>query len=280
MKYQFISFDQLQTKLEKIELIDDRIENLSFEIFRCNNWIIHLRSRLKKLSIIQIEFSTCDSDIDKEISANWENDNSIKEDCSKYLSVTLTDSITKPLNEFLEQAEQLLHYYSTIANIRNRKIDKRNGSEKSFPTNNKILWKSSKETLLKVFGILHANEFFPGYKKNEILVHFCSEKHKCFCNTNGEITPLSWKDSDCTFAIFVDELAKRGVINDNNKFKVFNEHFVNQQGNPFKNLAQKRNFTDNTTNTGELIRKILKEISFSFLLLIVNPFIALYATLC
>ena len=280
MKYQFISFDELQNKLERIEDIEERIEKLSFEIFQCNSWITRLRNGLKNLSIQQIELCAFSTDIDQEVSEILQNNKTINKNCSDYLSTALAECMTEPFNEFLEQAEQLLHYYLTIADIRNRKNDKRNCSEKSFPTNNKILWKSSKETLLKVFGILHSNEFFPGYKKNEILIHFCNEKHKCFCVTNGELTPLAWKDSDCTFAIFVDELAKRGAINDNNKFKIFKEHFVNQQGKPFKNLAQKRNFTDNTTNTGKLIRNILKEITFSFLLLFINPFIALYTPLC
>ncbi len=280
MKYQFISFDQLQSKLEKIELIEDRIEKLSFEIFQCNNWIIHLRNELKKLSILQIELNTCDSDIDKNISANWENDNSTKEDCTKFLITVLTEKLTDPYNEFLEQAQQLLDYYQTIANIRLTKKGESFRPNGSICKNKKIIWKASKDVLLKVFDTLRKNEIFPDYKSNEILVHFCNEKHKCFCNANSELTSLSWKDSDSTFAIFVDELAKRGAINDNNKFKIFSEHFVNQQGDPFKDLAQKRNFTDNTTNTGGFIRNILKEISFSVLLLIFNPFISLYATLC
>ncbi|MBS3945359.1 MAG: hypothetical protein KGZ42_07670 [Melioribacter sp.] len=279
MKYQFISFDELQNRLEKIEDIEERIEKLSFEIFQCSNWIPHLKNGLKNLAIQQIEFRNCTPDLNQEVSEAFQNNNTIKENCSKYLVTLITDTLTEPLNEFLEQAKQLLQYYSTLADIKDRKIDKRNGAGKTS-TNNKIIWKAGKESLIKIFDVLRQNEFLPEYKKNKILVHFCSEKHKCFCNANGEITPLSWKDSDCTFAIFVDELAKRGAINDNNKFKIFSEHFVNQQGDPFKDLAQKRNFTDNTTNTGGFIRNILKEISFSVLLLIFHPFISLYITLC
>ncbi|TSA27416.1 MAG: hypothetical protein D4R68_05630 [Ignavibacteriales bacterium] len=280
MKYQFISFDQLQTKLEKTERVEQRIERLSFEIFQCNKWIIYLRSRLKRLSILQIELSTCDFDIDKEISTNWENDNSTKEDCTKYLVTILTEKLSGTYNEFLEQAQQLLDYYQTIVNIRLKNNDEGFRLSKTTSMNKKIIWKAGKDVLLKVFEALRKNEIFPDYKNSEILVHFCDEKHKCFCKTNGELTTLSWKDSDSTFAIFVDELAKRGAVNDNNKFKIFSEHFVNQQGDPFKDLAQKRNFTDNTTNTGGFIRNILKEISFSVLLLIIYPFISLYATLC
>jgi len=279
VKYQFISFDQLQTKLEKIERVEQRIERLSFEIFQCKEGMIHLRSRLKKLSIFQIELSTCDFETDKEISTNWGSNNSIKEDCTKYLITILTEKLSGPYNEFLEQAQQLLDYYKTIANIRLNNNDKGSRLSKTTSLNKKITWKAGKDVLLKVFEALRKNEIFPDYKKSEILVHFCDEKHKCFYNTNGELAPLSWKDSDSTFAIFVDELAKRGAINDNNKFKIFSEHFVNQQGDLFKDLAQKRNFTDNTTNTGGFIRNILKEISFPVLLLIIYPFILLYATL-
>lgn len=279
MKYQFASFDELQKRLERIEDIEERIEKLSFEIFQCSNWIIHLKNGLKNLAIQQIELRNCSPDLNQEVSEAFQTNNTVKENCSKYLAALITDTLTAPLNEFLEQAKELLQYYSTLAKIKDRKIDKRNVVGKTS-TNNKIIWKAGKESLIEIFDVLRENEFMPKYKRNELLIHFCSEKHKCFCSAQGETTPLSWKDSDCTFAIFVDELAKRGAINDNNKFKIFNEHFVNQQGNPFKNLAQKRSFTDNTTNTGELIRKILKEISFSFLLLIVNAFIALYTPLC
>ena len=235
---------------------------------------------MKKLSILQIELSTCDSDIDKNISANWENDNSIKEDCTKFLITVLTEKLIDPYNEFLEQAQQLLDYYQTIANIQLKNNGEGLRLNKTISMNKKIIWKAGKDVLLKVFEALRKNEIFPDYKNNEILVHFSDEKHKCFCKANGKLTPLAWNDSDSTFAIFVDELAKRGAINDKNKFKIFSEHFVNQQGNHFKDLAQKRNFTDNTTNTGGFVRNILKEISFSIVLLIFYPLISLYATLC
>ncbi len=279
MKYQFISFDELQKRLERIEDLEERIEKLSFEIFQCKNWICHLKKKLKNLVIQNIQLNALDPDIEKEVLEIIDNDLTIKENCSKYLLPLLISTVIEPFKEFLGQAKQLLQYYLTVANIRNRKIDKKNVPGK-IPTNNKIVWKADKETLLKICDALCKNEFLAKYKTNEILVHFCNDKHKCFCTVRGDISPLSWKDNDCTFAIFVDELAKRGAINDNNKFEIFKKHFVNQEGNLFKNLAQKRNYTDNTTNTGELIRNILKEISFLFTFLILNPFITLYAVLC
>lgn len=190
MKYQFISFDELQERLERIEGIEERIEKLSFEIFQCSNWIIHLKNGLKNLTIQQIEFRNCTPDLNQEVSEAFQNNITIKENCAKYLVVLITDTFTEPLNEFLEQAKQLLQYYSTLADIKDRKIDKRNGAGKTS-TNNKIIWKTSKESLIEIFDVLRENEFMPKYKKNELLIHFCSEKHKCFCNIQGEITPLS-----------------------------------------------------------------------------------------
>ena len=190
MKYQFISFDELQERLERIEGIEERIEKLSFEIFQCSNWIIHLKNGLKNLTIQQIEFRNCTPDLNQEVSEAFQNNITIKENCAKYLVVLITDTFTEPLNEFLEQAKQLLQYYSTLADIKDRKIDKRNGAGKTS-TNNKIIWKASKESLIEIFDVLRENEFMPKYKKNELLIHFCSEKHKCFCNIQGEITPLS-----------------------------------------------------------------------------------------
>ena len=279
MKYQFISFDELQKRLERIEDLEERIEKLSFEIFLCKNWICHLKKKLKNLVIQNIQLNALDPDIEKEVLEIIDNDLTIKENCSKYLLPLLIKKANEPFKEFLSQAKQLLQYYLTLENIKDRKIDKKNGTGK-ISTNNKIVWKADKVTLLKICDALCKNEFLPKYKTNEILVHFCDEKHICYINAKGNITPLTWIDSDGTFAIFVNELAKRGAIIDHNKFKMFKQHFINQNGEPFKNLSQNRNYTDTTTNTGELIRNILKEISFSFMFLILNPFIALYALLC
>jgi hypothetical protein len=93
------------------------------------------------------------------------------------------------------------------------------------------------------------------------------------------MNPFHWLDSDGRFAIFVDELAKRGSIDDNNKFKIFTKHFLNNRNERFKDLAQKRSFTENTTRTGGFIRNILDKIILTILLLNFSPlggFIQLY----
>jgi hypothetical protein len=60
----------------------------------------------------------------------------------------------------------------------------------------------------------------------------------------------------------IHELAKHGAIDGENKYKVITKHFLNKKGTEFKNLAQKKNYTNNYTNSGNLIREIMNKIEF------------------
>jgi hypothetical protein len=71
---------------------------------------------------------------------------------------------------------------------------------------------------------------------------------------------INWLKSDSSFSIFVDELAQRKAIDEENKYKVFEKHFCNRNGKPFKYLAQKKNNTINYTETVKWIRKILDSV--------------------
>ena len=126
--------------------------------------------------------------------------------------------------------------------------------------NDKIIWMKGEEKLLALFNALYKNEIIPEYSKEEILSHFSNDKLIPFYACDKNIERFCWKDSDCRFAVLIDELAKQGIINDENKFKMFATHFVNNRNKEFKGLAQKRSYTDNYTKTGNLIREILNQV--------------------
>lgn len=135
-----------------------------------------------------------------------------------------------------------------------------------------------KEILLRLFICLHRDEYIAEYSKEEILVHFADEKHRPFSQITNTIIKTRWRKSDDSFAIFISELAKRGMIDNKNIDKIFAKHFVNQDGNTFKDLAQKRYNTKNFTKTERIIYKLLDTVTICMILAIntctmINDFI-------
>lgn len=102
-----------------------------------------------------------------------------------------------------------------------------------------------KEILLRLFICLLRDGYIAQYSKEEILVHFADEKHRTFSQVTNATIKIRWRKSDDSFAIFISELAKKKMIDNKNIDKIFEKHFVNQDGNNFKDLAQKRYNTKN-----------------------------------
>ena len=123
-----------------------------------------------------------------------------------------------------------------------------------------IAWKNSLDKLLEVFDVFHENEIMPRYSTEEIMIHFVDEKRIPYCTSNKPVGYFLWFGSDSLFAVFVDELAKLGLIDDESKFTIFSKHFLNKKGKEFNNLSQKKNYTKNYTQSGNLIRHLLSGI--------------------
>lgn len=266
MRIERFSFTELEKQLEGIELDVEKIEFISNEIVRCRNAIQDVKCEVKNIEPTEIKISAKASDQEASIVELLNSDKKIKKAITMDAIQLCGDKLCEEYFDFLERAEALLTHHKTKLEARATWIEC-SRSENSVVNNNdsveRIIWRSGKENLLELFDCLYRNEIIPKYSREEILVHFTDEKQIPLCRGLNHSKKFSWNDSDCSFAIFVDELAKRGAIDDENKFKVIAKHFVNKKGTVFRDLPQKKNYTENFTQTGTLIRRILGEINFS-----------------
>ncbi len=257
-------FSELKKRVEEIELEVDKIEFISNEILRCRNTLMDIHNEIKKVSPDKITIT---------LKVNDERNSLIElvncnEDLNKAVKLDVIhlcrEKVCEEYKEFLERAELLHVHYK-------QKLETRATWSEYFKKDNsivseggqveRIVWYLGKEKLLKMFNCLNENEILPEYSKEEILVHFKDEKHIPFCSKHSCCKKLQWHDSDNSFSIFVDELAVRGAISDDAKYKIFEKHFLNRRGKPFKDLAQKKNYSKSFTQTANLIEEILNSIN-------------------
>lgn len=262
MRFEKFSFAALEKKLEEIGPIENVIEFISYEMMRCKKTIQDIRSDVKNIYPTDIILTTKTYDGDNSFIEIINCDKEIKNAVTKEIAQLCGVKLCEYNEEFLEKAQFLMDHFQTTLDVKIKcQGYSRDGIDDNLGSigNKKIIWRSGKEKLLKLFTNLQINEIIPDYTKEEILSHFVNDKHIHFCKKKRTLTKFSWKDSDSSFAIFVDELAKKGAIDDDGKFKSFSEHFINKKGTCFKNLPQKRNFTENTTKTGGFIKKIIED---------------------
>ncbi|MCL4548100.1 MAG: hypothetical protein M1480_20570 [Bacteroidetes bacterium] len=262
-------FAELKKQVEEIELDVEKIEFISNEILRCKEALIDIRSEMKNIAPTEIKISlkatNAGNPLIEMVNCNEELKQAVKLDAIHLCS----EKIFEEYNEYLERAELLHGHYK-------QKLETRvtwGGFSKTdnFCVNEsgpieRIVWFWGKEKLLEIFSCLNKNEILPKYSKEEILVHFNDEKQTPFYKGINHFKKLNWHDSDNSFSIFVDELAKRGAIKDVNKYKVFEKHFLNKNGEPFKDLTQKKNYSKICTQTANLIEQILNSINISIII--------------
>lgn len=106
-----------------------------------------------------------------------------------------------------------------------------------------------KDKLKNMFSALKENNILSEYTAEEILYHFSNEKQVPLTKGTNYPGKFLWRKSDNSFSFFVDEIAKRNCIDEENKYLIFKKHFINKDGNPFKDLAQKKYNTKNFTRT-------------------------------
>lgn len=264
MEYEKFNYEKLEEAVKHLETEEDRLNYISLEMIRCRNMSIDIRKDLRKLEIEPINITTKNGYINKIINGALKEDIQFKNDINKEIINILEEKLCEPYDEYLTKADELKKHYQEAIELQIKaqhlRGDKRDLQRDAGKNENKIIWRSGKEKLLRTFKVLTDNELLPVYNNDEILIHFIDERRSRFNFAKMPAIPFSWLDSDSTFSVFVNELAKRKDIIGSNKFKTFAEHFVNKNGERFKNLAQKRNYTDNTNNTGDNIRKILNEV--------------------
>ncbi len=266
MRIERFSFTVLKKQLEEIELDVDKIEFISSEKVRCMNAIQDIKCELKNIEPAEIKISAKTSNQETSLVELLNSDKKIKRAVTVEAIHVCGEKLCEEYSDYLERIEVLLTHHKTKLEARATWIEC-SRSEKCVmnedDSSERIIWRSGKDNLLGLFDCLHRNEIMPKYSKEEILIHFSDEKQIPFCSGFNHSKKFSWYDSDCSFSVFVDELAKRGAIDDENKYKVITKHFRNKKGNEFKDLSQKKNYTENFTQTGNFIRRILDKINFS-----------------
>lgn len=280
MYYEKFSFGKLEEELEKTEAVEEKIVKISYEMMRCKEANQDIKDEMKNSPDLEIKFTVkLNNGVNKLVEV-LDRDKEIKNEGTRVIIHLCGDKLLENNMEFLQRAQILMDHYKTILELKMTCLNNSN-QEKVIRINNdgytRIIWRCKKEKLLELFEALYQNEFIPEYSKEEIFGHFANEKQIPLYAGIGEVKQFCWKDSDCRFAVLVDELAKQGVIDDENKYKIFTCHFVNKRNKPFKGLAQKRNYTENFTETGSLIREILKSIG---LIAQIKSFIIFYVMLC
>lgn len=260
MRIERFSFTALEKQLEKIGTELEKIELISNEIVRCRNAIQDVKCEVKKIEPTEIKITAKTTNQETSLIELVNCDSKIKRMVTKKIVKICAKNLCEGYNDYLERAENLLLHYKTKLEARAVWIDcskSENSSTNENGTLERIIWRCGEEKLLELFDSLHQNEMIPKYSKEEILSHFGDEKQQPFGLGFGDSKKFRWNDSDNRFSVFVNELAERGAIEDEARYKIFACHFVNKKGKPFIDLPQKRNYTENYTKTGNLIRQIL-----------------------
>ncbi len=267
MRIERFSFIALLKQLEEIATDVEKIEFISSEIVRCRNSIQDVKNEIKDIEPTEIKLSAKAVNQETSIVELVNSEKRIKRTVTKKIVKICEKKLCLEYSDFLERAENLLTHYKIKIEARATWNEcSRSKNNVTYDTIELINWLLGKEKLLRLFACLHQNEFTPEYSREEILVHFADEKHRPFSQVTNKAIKIRWRKSDDSFAIFISELAKRGMIDNKNIDKIFEKHFVNQDGNNFKGLAQKRYNTKNFTKTENIICKLLDSISISMIL--------------
>lgn len=275
------SIIELEKKIKEVETIEEKIKLIAYEIMRCKRTIQDIEDEVANIDPTNVKLITKVNCSDNTILSILNNNREIKNAAIKELLTFCGKKLCEQLRCFLSKAQIDYEYYQAELDVKvktNGFYLNGNMNDKPSDCKDKIVWMSGKDRLLKLFDALKENKILTEYSTEEILVHFSNERQipfiKGICNTEK----LRWCKSDSSFSIFVDELAKRVAIEDENKYKVFEKHFCNKNSKPFKYLAQKKNHTNNFTETGKWIRKILDSIVIPIIFFISHTSFRFYDT--
>jgi hypothetical protein len=267
------SFSDLEKQLEEIELDIDKIEFISKEIVRCRNAIQDVKCEAKNIETTEIKLSAKTTNQDTSLVELLNLDKKVKQAVTLEAINICANKLCEEYLDFIERAEPLLIHYKTKLEARATWNECFN-NEKEIVKNNdlidRIVWKLGEIKLLALFYCLKNNVCVPKLIKEEILAHFTDEKQIPFNHVRILFKKIIWLKSDSSFSIFVDELAQRKAIDEENKFKMFANHFCNKNGKPFKYLAQKKNNTINYTETVKWIRKILDSVEIMIMFFVLR----------
>ena len=271
MPIERFSFIELEKQLEEIEFDIDKIDFISKEIVRCRNAIQNVKCEAKKIEPTEIKLTAKAVNQETSLVELVNSDKKIKRTITKKIVKICAKNLCQEYYDYLERSENHLAFYKTKIEARatwNECARNENYTKNEDHQIERIIWLVGKEKLLKLFVCLHQDKYITECSKEEVLVHFVNEKQIPFCQGKNHSMKIRWRKSDESFAVFTGELATRQVIDNKNIDKIFEKHFMNKDGNTFKDLAQKRYNTKNFTKTENIICKLLDSISISMILAI------------
>lgn len=267
----YFSIDEFEKKIDEIEQVVDKVEFISTEILRCKKAIQYIKCEVEDFPTTEIILTTKTKRNKNTFIELLNTDSKVRYNAMKEIKETCTNNICHKFEEFLERAESNLQHYKIIIETRyawNEFADVESSTKTQDNSVERIVWRKGISELLELFKKLYENEIIPKYSQKEILLHFVDEKQNPFCKGIGQLNKFCWLDTDSSFSIFVDELAKKGAIDNDNKYKIFEKHFINKSGKTFQYLPQKKNYTRSFTNSGNLITSIIDSIKFSSVILV------------
>ncbi len=273
MYYEEFCIITLEQQLEKIETIEEKIEYISDEMLRCEKVIQDLEFQMNELLPFEIKFSIKQNGAELTVIELINRDTEIKKVVTRNIVKTCNEELCKRNKHFLERAVLLREHFQTRFDLQIKSNSMRSihgETENTYNNSERIIWMNGKDKLLNMFVKLQENNMLAEYSSVEILPHFTNEKQIPYAKVINHIGKFRWRESDSSFAVFVNELAKRKAIDDNEKFKIFVKHFLNKKGKPFRNLAQKKYYTENYSRTGNLIREILDSINLTVVAICLN----------
>lgn len=271
MYFEEFSISELEKQLERIETVEEKIEFISDEMLRCERAIQELQYDLKPVISFEIKSMIKQNVDDQKFIKLVNEDNEIRQVIAEKIVEACKEKLCERNNHFIERAKIIKENLETKFDLHIKSVNASNTSNVNiYDRNERILWMCGREKLLKMFAELVKHDILPKYKTTEILSHFADEKQNPFVREKVNQKMFRWRESDSSFAVFVNELVKRNAIDDMDKFKVCLKHFLNRKGEPFRNLAQKKYYTENFCKTGNLIREILNSINLCIVVLLYN----------
>jgi len=268
MNAENFSIIELEKQLEEIEPVEEKIKLIAYEIMRCKRCIQDIEDEVKNINPINIKLTAKINCNDNSILTILNSDKDLKNAATKELLVFCGKKLCEHHKMFLKKAQINYEYYQTELDIKvkcNSNLWNENYGQSNC--HKRIIWMAGKDKLLNMFSALKEKNILSEYTTGEILAHFSNEMQIPFNKEYNHIGKLRWRKSDNSFSYFVNELAKRNCIDEENKYMIFKKHFINKDGKPFKNLAQKKYNTQNFTQTGGMIEEILNSIHLTMFFL-------------
>jgi hypothetical protein len=268
MYYKEFSITGLEKQLQEIDSLEAKIEFISDEILSCEKVTQDLQAKAELFDLHGIKFAIKQNGCPHSLLELLNKDCEIRNAITKKILKTCKEKLCERNIHYLERAKSIRDNLQTKFDLQVKRLSvqqKNENMKESDDLYSRIVWYPGKEKLLAMFGGLHKYEILPEYSNEEILLHFCDEKLNPYSQGLRYSRKFLWRNSDSGFAVFVNELAKRKAIDEEDKFKRFPEHFSNRKGKPFRDLAQKKYYTENYCKTGDKIRDILNSINLSLL---------------